>query len=96
MNIGVARRTFTVRLPGPLYDASATLASEQGISLNELVRQALERVARQAEEGRLYEAFGLLGEDAEEADVDFALPAQSEVVLEGARKQRRRRGPAAR
>lgn len=96
MKTGVARRSFTVRVPGPLYEKSAALAEREGLSLNEFVRQAMEKVIRRAEEERLFEAFGDLGEDAAEADVEFALAAQSEVVLQSPRKRRKVRGSAAR
>jgi hypothetical protein len=38
------------------------------------------RIVREEQQAQLYEAFSLLGEDAAEAGVEFALAAQREVV----------------
>ena len=73
-------RTFTVRLPSGLYETARAMARRRELSLNALVRQGLEAIARAEKEAKLYEAFGLLGEDGMEADVEFALDAQREVV----------------
>jgi hypothetical protein len=50
------------------------------MSLNTLVKNALEVMAKEEDEARLYEAFGLLGAAVKESEVEFALPAQREVV----------------
>ncbi len=75
------RRSLTVRLPEPLYLASVELAERRGKSLNALVQEALAALAREEEHRRLYDEFSLIAEDAGECDVEFAMPAQSEVVL---------------
>ena len=82
-------KTLTVRLRGDLYETARALARRRQLSLNALVQQGLETIAREEEEAKLYEAFGLLGEDAAEADVEFALDAQREVVT----RERKPSGP---
>jgi hypothetical protein len=74
-------RALTVRLPEELYDQSQELARERSTSLNALIQEGLVGLIRARREAQLYEAFGLLGEDAEEASVEFAVAAQQEVVL---------------
>ena len=74
-------RALTVRLQPELYEAATQVARKHGRSLNALIQQSLEEAVR-VEEGReLYEAATILGSDAEAADVDYAFPAQAEVIL---------------
>jgi len=88
-------KTFTVRLPNDLYETARAAARRRELSLNALVQKGLETIAREEQEARLYEAFGVLGEDAAEADVEFALDAQREVVTrEGGSSRPRRRSRA--
>ena len=74
-------KALTIRLPEDLYERSQELAQQRKVSLNVLVQEGLAGLIRAKEQEELYQAFGLLGEDAEEADVEFALAAQREVVL---------------
>ncbi len=76
-------KTLTVRLPLDIYQTSAEIAKRRKVSLNALVQEGLTAVMKEEEYARLYEAFGQLGEDAEEADVEFAAHAQWEVVSRG-------------
>jgi hypothetical protein len=73
-------RALTVRLPIELYEASSEIAHRRQISLNALVQEALATIRAAEEEARLYDEFSLLGEDPEEASVEFAIHAQYEVV----------------
>lgn len=86
------RKTLTIRLAPPLYRTVRDLARRRRKSVNGLVEEALLREIKTEAERRLYDAFGLLGEDAD-SDVEYALPAQREVVLgkEGRRRGRRLR-----
>jgi predicted transcriptional regulator len=79
----VATKTLTVRLPLDLYETSHELAQRRKISLNALMQESLTAMLKAEEYARLYEAFGRLGEDAEESDVEFAAHAQWEVVNRG-------------
>jgi hypothetical protein len=45
-----------------------------------LVELGLSALLKADEGARLYEAFGQLGEDAQEVDVEYALPAFWEVL----------------
>lgn len=78
--MSTAARTLTVRLPRDLYESSAALARQRGRSLNALVQEGLAALLKDAEYARLYRAFGELGEDSE-SDVEYAFPAQAEVVV---------------
>lgn len=72
---------ISVRLPTGLHRASRALAERSGKSLNALVRDALAGLLQADEEKRFFDSFTLLGQDAEECDVEYALPAQREVML---------------
>lgn len=78
-----ATKALTVRLPADLYHTSSELARRRKVSLNTLIQEGLAAILNAEEEARLYEAFGELGEDAEGADVEYALPAQWEVLRHG-------------
>ncbi len=73
--------TISVRLPEDLYRASRQLAKRRGLSLNALVREGLATVLKSEEEKRFFDSFTLLGQDLEGCDVEYALPAQGEVML---------------
>ena len=74
-------KTLTIRLPNDLYETARTLARRRQLSLNGLILSALEAEAKAEQEARLYDAFGLLGEDIAEAGVEYAVSAQREVVI---------------
>jgi hypothetical protein len=76
-------KPMIVRLPADLYQAGSELARRRKISMNALVQESLAALVRAEEEKRFRDSFTLLGEDATEADVDFAFAFQSEVVLHG-------------
>ena len=73
-------KSLTIRLPHDLYETARSVARRRGMSLNTVVRNALEVMARDEEKARLYDAFGLLGADVKESEVEFALPAQREAL----------------
>jgi hypothetical protein len=76
-------KALTIRLPADLYHTSSELARRRQVSLNTLIQEALVAVLKADEEARLYDAFGQLGEDPEEADVEYALSALWEVIRRG-------------
>ena len=76
-------KTLTIRLPLALYQTTSDIATRRHLSFNALVQEGLLALLKAEEEARLYEAFGQLGEDAAAADVEFAAPAQWEVVRRG-------------
>ena len=76
-------KTLTIRLPFDLYQAISAVAKRRHISFNALVQESLSTMLKAEEDAKLYEAFGQLGADAEEANVEFAVAAQWEVVGRG-------------
>ena len=76
-------KSLTIRLPLDLYQIASAIATRRFMSFNALVQESLLAMLKQEEEARLYEAFGQLGEDAEASDVEFAAPAQWEVISRG-------------
>src|SRR5689334_5656075 len=74
-------KSLTVRLHPDLYAAAAQVARKSGRSLNALIQQGLKDIIRAEEDREMYEAATLLGRDADECDVAYALPAQVEVIL---------------
>ena len=80
-----ARIAFTVRLPSGLYRASAQTAKRRRVSLNALVQEGLAALLKKEEYARLYEAFGQVGDEIAECDVEYAAPAQWEVISGGDR-----------
>ena len=77
------REQISIRVPRDLYIYSREIAEKRGVSLNELVQTGLSMIVRDEKQKELYDSFTLLGQDAEEANVDFAFDAQAEVVLRG-------------
>ena len=73
-------KSITARVSERLYQAASKVAESRGESMNRLVEQALAKVVREEEDRALFDAFTLLGQDIEGAEVDFALVAQSEVI----------------
>jgi len=73
--------TASVRIPEDVYRESEKIAKRRKISFNALVQQALQREIEAEQEQEMYEAATLLGIDAATCDVDYAIYAQSEVML---------------
>ena len=81
MNTSTEMKSMTVRLQPQLYNAAIRVASESGKSMNALIQAGLESVVREAQDREMYEAATLLSMDEEECSVEYAIYAQSEVVL---------------
>ena len=73
-------KALTIRMPLELHQACQEVARRRQISLNALIQEGLVAIMKSEEYSRLYHAFGQLGEDPEESDVEFAAHAQWEVV----------------
>jgi len=73
-------KTLTIRLSEFEYSAARKLAENSNKSLNQLAKDGLAHLAREARRQRLYEEFTELGEDSEEASIDFASEAQAETL----------------
>jgi predicted transcriptional regulator len=73
-------KAMSIRLPVDIYENSSKIARRRRVSMNRLVQEGLESLLKQEEGQRLYDAFGQVGADQEESEVEFALPAQREVI----------------
>ena len=73
-------KALTVRLPEDLYAATVSIARRRKTSVDALVREGLTALLEDEQYAELHDAFGQLGADADEADVEFARDAQWEVV----------------
>jgi len=69
--------SFTIRIPKSLHKKAKEIRKLENKSLNEIIRELLEDWSKKGEEKLIYDAFSKVYED----DVDYALHAQSEVVL---------------
>lgn len=67
----------TLRLEESIYTRIKEIAKQQHTSFTAFVQGALADVLKREEQKALYDAFSLAGDDAE---IDFALAAQQEVV----------------
>lgn len=76
-------KAVTVRMTPELYVETAELAQARGVSLNQMLVESLERRLESERHARLYDAFTLLGQDAEEASVEFASEVQREILGDG-------------
>ena len=74
-------RALTLRIPPNVYESSRLIANRRSVSLNALIQQSLEDMIRADEEQASYDAYTLLGQDAQECDVEYAIYAQAEVML---------------
>ena len=81
--MATATRALTVRVPIALYQQGTALAKRRHLSMNALIQQALGALIKEEESRKLYEAFGRLGDDVDETDVEFAAQAQWEMVGHG-------------
>jgi len=67
----------TLRLEEEIYTRIKEIAKERHTSFTAFVQGVLADVLKKEEQKALYDAFSLAGKDA---DVEFALSAQQEVV----------------
>ncbi len=77
------KKSMTIRLPIDLYNSSSEVARRREMSLNALIQEGLNVLLKKEEYARLYDAFGQLGKDAQESNVEFASHAQWEVIGHG-------------
>jgi len=77
------KKSMTIRLPIDLYTATSEMARRREVSVNAVVQEGLTVLLQKEEYARLYDAFGALGKDLQESDVEFASDAQWEVINRG-------------
>ena len=82
---GVIKRQvpFTLRFDQDLYDRVKMTSKREGRSITAYVQEAVARRLEEEEAAALFQAFTLVGEDLDEASVEFAHHAQREVALKG-------------
>jgi hypothetical protein len=71
---------FTLRFNSTFYDLVKMVSERGGRSVTSFVQEAVARKLDD-EAASLFQAFTLVGEDTEEASVEFAHDAQQEVAL---------------
>jgi hypothetical protein len=76
-----APKALTLRLNPKLHAEISELARRREVSVNALIQQNLETLVRVEEEKARYDAYSLLGQEPEECDVEYTIPAQAEVML---------------
>jgi hypothetical protein len=69
----------TLRLEENIYSRIKEIAKERHTSFTAFVQEILANVLIAEEQKTLYNAFSLVGEDAD-ADVEYAITAQQEAV----------------
>lgn len=72
----------SLRLPDELFEQLTPLIRRRGTTLNAFVTDIIRRTVQAEQDREMYETGTILGEDAD-SDVNFAFPAQSDVVLKG-------------
>ncbi len=78
-----ATHRLTINLPTTIYDAAHEIASEQGVSLEQLACDAIAARAQKPPDLDLAEAYEILAEDSEATDVEIFMEAQTEALLNG-------------
>jgi predicted DNA-binding protein len=72
---------FTLRFDQDLYDRVKTTSRREGRSITAFVQEAVARKLEEEEAVALFQAFTLVGEDLDEASMEFAHDAEREVAL---------------
>jgi predicted DNA-binding protein len=82
---GIVKRQvpFTLRFDQDLYNRVKMTSRREGRSITAFVQEAVARRLEEEEASVLFKAFTIVGEDLDEASVEFACDAQREVVLKG-------------
>jgi predicted DNA-binding protein len=74
---------FTLRFDQDLYDRVKMTSKREGRSITAYVQEAVARRLEEEEAASLFQAFTLVGEDLDEASMEYAHVAQREVALKG-------------
>ena len=72
---------FTLRFDPDTYERVKMASRREGRTITAFVQEAVTEKLTEEDRALLFEAFSLVAEDAEEADVRYAQDAQREVVL---------------
>ena len=71
---------LTLRLEEELYARIKEIAQSRKTSFTSFVQGVLAETLKNEEKKALYDAFSLVGQEIGEADVEYAVAAQKEVV----------------
>ena len=71
---------ISIRLEDSVYEETKLIARRRAVSMNALVERALRKEIKLDQEGEMYEAATLLGQDAD-SEVGYAVAAQAEIVM---------------
>lgn len=74
-------KAITLRIKPEIHAAIINLALQKQMSVNSLIEQQLGALVRETDEKKRYDAYTLLGQDAEMCNVEYAIHAQSEVIF---------------
>jgi hypothetical protein len=74
---------FTLRFDPDLYQRVKSASRREGLSVTAFVQAAVARKLAEEEAAELFGAFTIVGEDMEEANVEFAAEAQREAAAGG-------------
>ena len=72
---------FTMSFEPDLYRRIKVASGREGRSITSFVKEAVAKKLAEEESAALFNAFTLVGEDLNEASVEFAHDAQRQVVL---------------
>ncbi len=72
---------FTLRFDPDTYERVKMASRRERRSITAFVQEAVTDKLMEGDKTLLFEAFGLLADDADETDVRYAQDAQREVVL---------------
>jgi hypothetical protein len=75
------QHALTLRFEPELYRRVKMACQRRGGSVTAFVQEAVARKLAEEDAALLVEAFTLVGEDAHQANIEFAQDAQREVVL---------------
>jgi predicted DNA-binding protein len=80
---GIMKRQvpFTLRFDQDLYDRVKMTSKREGRSITAFVQEAVARRLEEEEAAVLFQAFTVVGEDLDEASMEYAHDAQREVAL---------------
>jgi predicted DNA-binding ribbon-helix-helix protein len=71
----------TVRLQDTVYSSVRQLAEREGLSLEQLIEETLAERASRPSDTTLRQAYEILAEDADAAEVEELMAAQAETLL---------------
>ncbi len=81
MNSSTTAKTITLRLAPADYRIATSIAKRKNLSINKMFLNGLRLLEEKEKERQLFDDFTAIGKHTDVADVEFALSAQSQVVV---------------